>query len=144
MKSNKQRRKEIQAKRSSREKRLLEEEKRKARLKREKEWEGKILVNPRLLAPTASYGEPDFVTRGYYIDKSFTCKDCGTEEVWTASQQRWWYEIAKGDVWTTAIRCRSCRRTERKRIAEARRVHQQGLENERNKPPRRTADNNVS
>ena len=62
-----------------------------------------------------------------YLDKTFTCVDCGLEQVWTATQQKWWYEVAKGDVFTTATRCRACRRRERTRKAEARRVHLEGL-----------------
>lgn len=40
------------------------------------------------------YGQPEFFWRRYYIDKRFTCAKCGTEEVWTAAQQKWWYEVA--------------------------------------------------
>ena len=49
------------------------------------------------------------------------------EEIWTAAQQQWWYEEAQGDVWTTAVRCRTCRSSERARKAEARRIHLAGL-----------------
>lgn len=31
----------------------------------------------------------------YYVDKPFQCIDCGKEEVWTAEQQKWFYEVAK-------------------------------------------------
>ena len=133
MKSSKQRRKEIQAKRASRVQKVLDEEKREARIKREKELQGKTAVNTGLLAPSNSYSTPDYVERGYYIDELFNCKDCGKEEIWTATQQKWWYEVARGDIWTTAIRCRSCRRKERTRVAEARRVHKEGLERKHNK-----------
>jgi len=92
---------------------------------------GQVLVNPTLLRPTNSYSIPDFVEREFYVDKPFQCKDCGKSEIWTASQQKWWYETAKGDVWTTAIRCRSCRRRERIRKADARRIHQQGVARKR-------------
>ena len=86
-----------------------------------------MLVNPMLLCPTNSYGIPDFVERGFYVDRPFVCKDCGKAEIWTATQQKWWYETAKGDVWTVAVRCRACRRLERQRKSEARRVHLEGL-----------------
>ncbi|WP_444938452.1 zinc-ribbon domain containing protein [Microbulbifer sp. JMSA002] len=46
----------------------------------------------------------------YYLDREFQCKDCGSEEVWTAKQQKWWYEIAKGDFETSTVRCRPCRK----------------------------------
>ena len=47
---------------------------------------------------------PDF-----YEDKPFKCKDCGVDQVWTAKQQKWWYEDAGGDLETTAVLCRACR-----------------------------------
>lgn len=54
-----------------------------------------VPVNEQLLAPNNSYGAPDFVTRGFYVDRPFRCKDCGKDQVWTATQQKWWYEVAK-------------------------------------------------
>jgi hypothetical protein len=86
-----------------------------------------VAVNPALLTPDHSYGSPEFVQRGYYVDAPFTCKDCGYDDTWTASQQKWWYEQAKGGVWTTARRCRGCRRKERDRINAVRRAHVEGL-----------------
>jgi predicted RNA-binding Zn-ribbon protein involved in translation (DUF1610 family) len=84
-------------------------------------------VNYDLLAPRRSYGTPDFVARGYYEDRPFTCRDCGKKEVWRATQQKWWYETAKGDWDTTAVRCRQCRRKERERKAQARASTERGL-----------------
>ncbi|EGV27503.1 hypothetical protein ThidrDRAFT_4684 [Thiorhodococcus drewsii AZ1] len=46
----------------------------------------------------------------FYLDKEFVCKDCGAKEIWTAKQQKWWYEIAKGALETTAVRCSACRK----------------------------------
>jgi hypothetical protein len=86
-----------------------------------------ILVNPENLRPTNSYGTPEFVRRGYYIDMAFHCKSCGAAQVWTETQQKWWYESAKGDVWTTAVLCRPCRKREQTRRAAAREVHLSGL-----------------
>ena len=59
-------------------------------------------------APNNSYS-----ARLYYEDMPFTCVDCGREEVWTAAQQQWWYEVAQGSIYTTAIRCRACRQARR-------------------------------
>ena len=58
--------------------------------------EGAILVNPAELSPNHSYRSPPV----YYIDQEFICRDCGSNELWTATQQKWWYD---------AVRCRSCR-----------------------------------
>lgn len=74
---------------------------------------GSVLVDKWLLAPSNSYGEPAFVRRGYYVDVHFICSDCGSREVWAAAQQKWWYEVAKGYVYSTAARCLACRRQRR-------------------------------
>ena len=67
---------------------------------------------------------PDF-----YRDKDFVCVDCNCHQLWTAKQQKWWYEEAQGELESTAIRCRSCRVKERKRKQQARKVHLDGLKN---------------
>ncbi len=83
-------------------------------------------VNVEAVARFNSYGVPDFIARGYYEDTAFNCKDCGKEEVWRATQQKWWYEVAKGSANATAVRCRSCRKIERARIENARAVSDTG------------------
>ncbi|MBX9622618.1 MAG: zinc-ribbon domain-containing protein [Gemmataceae bacterium] len=127
MKSGKQRRAELDAKRQARAAREAAEVVSAAREAGERAAALGMAVNRAALAPHNSYGEPDFVTRGFYADEPFECVDCGKAEVWRAGQQKWWYEVAKGDVFTTARRCRECRRRERARRSEARRVHQEGV-----------------
>ncbi len=73
----------------------------------------RVPVNRARLAPCNSYGEPQFVHDGYYQDRRFICRDCGARQVWTAEQQQWWYETAKGYVYATAVRCLTCRRERR-------------------------------
>ena len=68
-----------------------------------------IAVNPKLLASYNSYGEPLFLARGWYQDQPFRCVDCDKDEVWTAAQQQWWYEVVQGSVYAHAVRCRPCR-----------------------------------
>ncbi len=46
----------------------------------------------------------------FYVDLPFTCRICGVNETWTAARQKWWYEIAKGHIDSTAAHCRQCRR----------------------------------
>jgi hypothetical protein len=96
---------------------------------------GQVVVNTANLRPTASYGTPEFVARGYYVAFPFRCKDCEKQEVWSPTQQRWWYEIAKGDVWTVATRCRPCRQRERARRAAAREVAEAGMARKRGMKP---------
>jgi hypothetical protein len=63
----------------------------------------------------------------FYVDEPFTCVDCGREEVWTAADQKWWYEEAKGKIATRANRCLACRRKRRLKRSQERRVHIEGL-----------------
>jgi hypothetical protein len=84
-------------------------------------------VNPANLRCHNSYGVPEFVKRGFYVDMPFYCKHCGTAQIWSAQQQHWWYELAKGDVWTIAVLCRPCRIKERERKALARKTYVEGL-----------------
>jgi hypothetical protein len=59
-------------------------------------------------APNNSYSQLLF-----YEDKPFVCVGCGKEEIWTARQQKWWYEVAKGTIYSRAVRCRECRKSRR-------------------------------
>lgn len=123
VKSNKQRRTEIKlhrAKRATNKNALAE--KKPAELPA-----GTSPCDPNALAPYNSYGVPHFVERGYYTDIAFQCRNCQKQEVWTAAQQKWWYEVAKGHVESCANRCRACRKIARDRKAEARRIHLEGL-----------------
>ncbi len=122
MKSGRQRRAEISVKRKNRAAKRQPETK----LSEPKPYRI-IPVNEALLAPNNSYGVPAFVSRGHYIDLPFRCVECKRDEIWTGTQQKWWYEVAKGFAYSMAIRCRSCRRKERARREEARRVHVEGL-----------------
>lgn len=100
MKSNKQRRLEIKAKRL----------KKKAGLK----------LGPKKLKLDSVEADPSKLSHNFYYstfigtsfkywDKPFKCRICGTLEVWTAKKQKWWYETAKGLLDSTAIHCKSCR-----------------------------------
>ena len=123
MKSNKQRRKEIKDKRRERARKL--------RRARAEDCDGfnvytmpdgtlplsAISANHAELAHNNTYGPLPF----YYVDKSFLCKDCGSHEVWKAKQQKWWYEIVKGDINSRAVRCSLCRKVEQARIEDQKR-----------------------
>lgn len=105
--------------------------KRQAERRVESETRGPARVNVAALAPYNSYGLPTFVARGFYEDLAFTCVKCDAPQVWRAWQQKWWYEVAKGSVESTAKLCRPCRRREQARRADARRVHLEGLQRKR-------------
>ncbi len=67
-------------------------------------------------APNGSWSPPL-----YYVDEPFTCVDCGVDEVWTAARQQWYYEVAKGSIYSSAIRCRPCRHKVKSRKESQRR-----------------------
>lgn len=102
---------------------------------------GAVAVDPAQLAHNNTYG----LLPSFYIDTPFVCKDCGAHEIWSAKQQRWWYEIAKGPIDSRAVRCRPCRLLERARVEEARRVSQAGMalkiEKKKNGENRKTNNN---
>ncbi len=41
----------------------------------------------------------------YYRDRGFKCVDCGESFVFSAKEQREWYEVKKMLIWQTPIRC---------------------------------------
>ena len=58
-----------------------------------------------------SYGElPDG-----YVDRPFVCRGCGSQEIWRAHDQKWYYEEAKGHIDAFAVECRACRTSKRSR-----------------------------
>ena len=75
-----------------------------------------IPVDPDALNLRNSWERPLF-----YSDLSFQCRDCGVQEIWSAADQQWYYESARGYFFNTAVRCRACREVEYKRKADARR-----------------------
>ena len=123
MKSHKQRQAELAAKRAARAGRIARE----AQLRqlaaeeeaRRREGRPDLPVDFDALRPNGSYYVPDFVVRGSYRDLPFTCRTCGAEEVWTAEQQKWWYEEAQGRTTSGPGGCRACRQRARAaRLAE--------------------------
>jgi len=99
MKSNKQRRLQIKAKR-------LELD---TTYKIKVLPQGAIPANHEELKHNNTYG---FFPE-YYADILYTCCDCGLEEIWTAKQQKWWYEVAKENIYSSAVRCYGCRKKRR-------------------------------
>jgi hypothetical protein len=55
----------------------------------------------------------------FYFARPFRCRDCGAEELWTAKQQKWWYEVVHGPIDSRAVRCLACRRARRERLRHA-------------------------
>ena len=84
---------------------------------------GAILADQSQLLHDNTYG----ARPRYYADAAFTCVECGVVEVWTAAQQQWWYEVAKGKIDSRANRCHDCRRRQRLRRSQERGIHIDGL-----------------
>jgi hypothetical protein len=80
---------------------------------------GAVLADEAQLGHNNTYG----LLPRFYVDKVVVCRQCGAEEVWPAERQKWWYEVAKGSINTTAVLCRACRDDEKRRKEEARRTH---------------------
>ena len=103
MKSNRQRWAEFKAKRAERAMKLKRH--RQSRPRVDGRALGVVPADHRALSHNNTYGLlPDA-----YVDQSFICRDCGAAEVWTAQQQKWWHEVAKGHIDSRAVRCRACR-----------------------------------
>jgi hypothetical protein len=77
--------------------------------------EDALPVDPDLINLGGSYHRPIF-----FSDQPFTCVDCGTNCVWKAESQRWYFEKFHAPYYETAKRCRACRRNERQRKSQAR------------------------
>jgi hypothetical protein len=99
-----------------------------ARLERAKALEG---IDPRnelvVPPPGAVMADPEQLCHNntyaafprFYIDRVVVCRQCGKEEVWPAARQKWWYEVAKGNINTEAVLCRACRKAEQtERVVE--------------------------
>ena len=54
--------------------------------------------------------------RHWYIDATFVCCGCGQEFVFTASEQRFWYEDMRFFIDSLPKRCIQCRKSERTRL----------------------------
>lgn len=110
MKSNKQRRAEIKAMRLQRAERQRESPQRDPRAP----LPGALPVDTaKLLERCTSY----IFLPVMYLDRPYVCRDCGVADVWTAKQQKWWYEEVGGNLNSQAVRCRPCRRLRRERFA---------------------------
>ena len=101
MKSNKQRKSEIKLRRWQRQEAQREAAKPKLKLLPA----GVLKADMERLA---QLNGSCFWHRGYYEDRVYRCRDCGADCVWTARDQKWWYEQAQAHLDSVANRCRPC------------------------------------
>lgn len=66
-----------------------------------------VLADPNQQA--FGYGGPSY----FYADEEKVCRSCGLRFVFHAAEKKYWYETLKFDQSSTAIRCLSCRKSER-------------------------------
>jgi len=45
----------------------------------------------------------------FYYDAEFECVDCAKKEIWTAENQKYWFEELGKTINSRAIRCQICR-----------------------------------
>ena len=76
---------------------------------------------------------------GFYYDTPYICRTCGEVKIWTALQQKYWFEEKKGRSDTSAIYCLECREKYSQKKAEARRISAESLAKKR----ARQAQNNT-
>ena len=53
----------------------------------------------------------------FYLDRPFVCHKCGKTEIWKATDQKWYYEEAKGHIDARAVECHNCRVAKKKRTS---------------------------
>ncbi|GHU11381.1 hypothetical protein FACS1894185_4530 [Betaproteobacteria bacterium] len=68
---------------------------------------------------------------GFYCDTPYICRTCGEVKIWTAPQQKYWFEEKQGRSDSTAVYCPECRETYRQIKTEARRISAEGLARKR-------------
>lgn len=113
-KSGKQRREEIRRKRVERAERLQQAAQRPdARWASRDNGAREAGVEPADRELLTRLNHPDATLPDRYLDTVFECRDCGEAQVWTAKQQKWWYEVAQGAIDSRAVRCLPCRRKRR-------------------------------
>ncbi|MFM9925383.1 zinc-ribbon domain containing protein [Variovorax sp. H27-G14] len=120
MKSNKQRRAEIKARRVDRAATMAARCHAQGALK---PWSAAHASNASHEAPAdrsvlQRYNNTYGPLPTHYIARPFTCRDCGAQAVWTARQQKWWYEVVHGHIDSCAVRCLACRRARRQRLQD--------------------------
>lgn len=69
-------------------------------------------------AVRANFHAQDYTVapRFWYVDARFRCSSCKTEFVWSADEQKTWFETYRFYVDTFPTRCRDCRASRRRAV----------------------------
>jgi len=86
------------------------EEKRIAKLEKEGRIVGGVEIPKNVLPadPAKQEHADGYSAKLYYQDVHFKCAGCGKEEVWTAQQQKKYFEVQKGNIYNEAKWCHEC------------------------------------
>lgn len=72
----------------------------------------KKVLNEKVLVDKSKWGINDntyALPPEFYLDIHYSCCDCGSPEIWTASEQKFYYEELGKTVNSGAVRCQHCR-----------------------------------
>ena len=70
---------------------------------------GAVRGNPERQNYCRAHHEPKY----FYVDETHTCVQCRLQFVFTAKEQKFWYETLQFNFNSQAIRCRNCRKQRR-------------------------------
>lgn len=80
----------------------------------QKDHPSAVVADHKKLSHINTYGGlPEF-----YLDKPFTCRQCGKCEIWKAVDQKWYYEEAKGHIDAKAVECHRCRKAKKSEVSQ--------------------------
>ena len=69
----------------------------------------------------------------YYYDEGYKCRDCGKDQVWSAEQQKYWYEELGKTINSIAVRCQVCR-AHIQALKEQQKLHMEEMKNKPKHP----------
>jgi len=58
--------------------------------------------------PDEQVGAEGYAAKFYYFDIHYVCRGCGKRRVWTALQQKRYFEIQKGNIYNQPTWCYKC------------------------------------
>ena len=58
--------------------------------------------------PDEQVGAEGYAAKFHYVDIAYVCRGCGRNGVWTAAQQKRYFEIQKGNIYNEPTWCHRC------------------------------------
>jgi len=58
--------------------------------------------------PDKQVGGEGFAAKYFYLDIIYVCRGCGRKGVWTAAQQKRYFEVQKGNIYNEPTWCYEC------------------------------------